>query len=194
MKRFAIPLAILTALALATVVYAHVVPVGCIPRPGMNLQTPPSQVLCLFSGEADLTKSSLQVLDAQGNRVDRGDAKPFQGDPASLVVSLDTAAMKPGIYTILWTTADFIDRDVISGTLEFGLDTVVPPTPTAVLPGFVMTPQPIQTSTNGSNTTTDLISRFLIGVGVALLGAMGFLFWRMQRGQAVSKSSDDVDE
>lgn len=194
MRRLAIPIAVVATLFLATVVYAHVVPVGCVPRPGVNLRTPPPQVLCLFSGEADLTKSSLQVLDAQGNRVDRGDAKPFQDDPASLVVSLDTAAMEPGIYTIVWTTADFVDRDVISGTLEFGLNTAVPPTPTAVLPGFVMTPQPIQTRAADTGTTTDLISRFLIGIGVALLAAMGFLYWRMQRGRPAPESSNDVDE
>jgi copper transport protein len=182
---------ILAALLFATAVYAHVVPVGCVPRAGVNLSAPPPQVLCLFSDTLDLTKSNLEVLDAQGNRVDRGDAKPFQDDPTSLLVTLDTAAMEAGVYTIVWTTADFIDRDVISGTIEFGVNTIVPPTPTAVLPGAVITPQPTQPATNA---TADLISRFLIGLGVALLAAMGFLFWRMRRRDVVREDLEDASE
>lgn len=189
MKRFILPLVILVTLILATTAYAHVVPVGCVPRAGVNLSAPPQQVLCLFSDTLDLTKSNLQVFDAKGDPVNRSDAKPFQDDPTSLMVALDTAAMEPGIYTIVWTTADFIDRDIISGTIEFGVNTVVPPTPTAVLPGVVMTPQSVQPS---ANTTTDLVSRFLIGVGVVLLAAMGFLFWRLQRAQAGSQDSEDA--
>lgn len=192
MKRLAVPLVVLATFVCATTVYAHIVPVGCVPRAGVNLSAPPPQVLCLFSGVVDLTKSNLEVLDAQGNRVDRGDAKPFQEDPTSLLVTLDTAAMEPGIYTIVWTTADFVDHAVISGTIEFGVNAVVPPTPTAILPGAVMTPQPIQTPANAGNSTTDLISRFLIGAGLVLLAAMGILFWRMRRGNAVSEDADDA--
>lgn len=197
MKRLAVPLALLATFVLVTAVYAHVVPVGCVPRAGVNLSAPPPQVICLFSGILDLSKSDLQVVDAQGNRVDNDDATPFQDDPTSLIVSLDTAAMEPGIYKIVWTTADFVDRDVISGTIEFGINTIVPPTPTAVLPGFVMTPQPVQTSPDTSSATTDLVSRFLIGVGIVLLAAMGFLFWRSQRAVSASDSqypSDDVEQ
>lgn len=173
-------------LFVAPVVFAHIVPVGCVPRAGINLAEPPEVVLCLFTAPLVLEKSKLEVYDAQGNRVDKGDAKPFQGDAVSLLASLDRAKMKAGIYTIRWTTFDATDNSTVSGTIEFGVNTVVPPTPTAVLPGFVMTPQPVASSPT-AQAPTELVSRFLIAAGVVLLGAVGFLYWRMRRESVIDK-------
>jgi hypothetical protein len=59
-----------------------------------------------------------------------------------------------------------------------------------VLPGFLMTPQPITTDTGTENAAGELISRFLIAAGVALLGIIGFLFWRLRRSDAPSVEED----
>ncbi len=193
MKRFIAPLVLLLLLLPTATALAHIVPVGCVPRPGVTLDAPPPQVICLFSGILDLNGSDLQVFNAQGDRVDNGDAKPFQDDPTSLIVSLDSAKMGDGIYTVRWITDDFLDTDIISGTVEFGVNTIVPPTPTAVLPGWVMTPQPISSNPNTANPTGELVSRFLIGAGVALLGIMGFMFWRLRRADA-NATPDDAAE
>lgn len=191
MKRFAPLLALGLALFALQIASAHVGAIGCVPRAGLNLPEPPKVVLCLFSAPLVLEKSSLRVYDAQGNRVDQGDAKPFQGDAISLMVSLDRTKMKPGIYTIRWTTFDATDNATVNGVLEFGINTIVPPTPTPVLPGLVMTSQPAA-SANNSAASTELISRFFIGAGVALLGAVCILYWRMRR--ADSSALDAVNE
>jgi methionine-rich copper-binding protein CopC len=190
MKRFIAPVVLVVFLLSAASALAHIVPVGCVPRPGVTLEQAPPQVLCLFSGVLDLNGSDLQVFDAQGNRVDEGNAVPFQGDPTSLIVTLDPAKMGDGIYTVRWITNDFIDTDIISGTVEFGINTVVPPTPTAVLPGVLMTPQAVPSETNTGNAAGELISRFLIAAGVALLAIMGFLFWRLRRSDTTSVEED----
>jgi methionine-rich copper-binding protein CopC len=190
MKRFIAPVVAVAFFFSVATVLAHTVPVGCVPRPGVNLDAPPPQVLCLFSGILDLNGSDLQVFDAQGNRVDEGDAKPFQEDPTSLIVTLDTAKMPAGIYTVRWITNDFLDSDIISGTVEFGVNSVVPPTPTAVLPVFILTPQPGPSDTSSANAAGELVSRFLIAAGIALLAIMGFLFWRLRRSDSSSVEED----
>ena len=187
MKRFALLLTLLLLLgtihrAFVNVVSAHAIPVGCVPRAGITLDAPPPTVLCIFSTPLVIEKSSLEVVDAQGKRVDKGDVKTYQGDVVSMVVSLDTTKMSAGIYTIRWTANDPLDDSTTNGALEFGVNTVVPPTPTPQLPVFVMTPQPLQTApTSNSVTPTEFVSRFLIAVGVILLVVMGFLFWRVRR-------------
>ncbi len=177
--------------AFVNVVSAHAIPVGCVPRAGITLDAPPPTVLCIFSTPLVIEKSNLEVVDAQGKRVDKGDVKTYQGDVVSMVVSLDTAKMNAGIYTIRWTANDPLDDSTTNGTLEFGVNTVVPPTPTPKLPGFVLTPQPIQTaSTSTGVTPTEFISRFLIAVGVILLGVMGFLFWRVRRAPSLDDKAE----
>src|SRR4029434_9424648 len=98
------------------------------------------------------------------------------GDNQSLAVSLDTTKMPPGIYTIRYLVTNTIDFAETSGEVQFGVKTVVLPTPTAVLPGVAMTPVPVQ----GGSAPTDLVSRFLIGVGIILLIAIGILWLRVR--------------
>jgi hypothetical protein len=104
---------------------------------------------------------------------------------------LDTTNMPPGIYTVAWEVEDTIDRGLTSGTFQFGVNTVVPPTPTPVLPGEVMTPVPVQP--NG-NPTADLISRFMLGVGIAVLLAVGVLFWRMRSARSGDPEASSLQE
>lgn len=163
------------------VVSAHAIAVACLPRMGITVPTAPTQIICQFSQPLQPTSISMQVTDANGTRVDKDDVHFYGNDDWTLVISLDTTKMPAGIYTVKWQVTDTLDFGVTNSTWQFGVQTIVPPTPTAVLPGVPMTPVPTQTAS--TTTPNDLISRFLIGIGVVLLGAMGFLFWRMRTGR-----------
>ncbi len=156
--------------------YAHAIVIACIPRIGSNAPRPPAQLICQFNQPLFPDKISLVVSNAQGERVDRNDTQFYEADKQTLVVSLDSAKMIPGIYTVRWQVTDTLDSGETSGSFQFGINTDVPPTPTAVLPGVPMTPVPVQTGT----TPADLISRFLIGAGVLVFLAAGVLAWRMR--------------
>ncbi|HZQ06624.1 MAG TPA: copper resistance protein CopC [Anaerolineae bacterium] len=165
------------------IVSAHAVVTACAPLIGANLPQPPALLICQFNQPLDESKSTITVTDAQGQRVDKNDTKFFEGDKQTLVVSLDTTKMKAGIYTAHWNVTDTLDYGNTFGDIQFGVNTVVPPTPTPALPGVAMTPTPTQTT----DATSDLISRFLIGAGVIVLAALGVLFWRMRTNQNVEQ-------
>lgn len=178
MKKFFILFAIaLTLFSLPRSAFAHATPLACLPRMGITVTQPPAQVICQFSEPLNPDKASLIVTDANGQRVDKNDTRLYENDDHTLVVSLDTTKMPQGIYTVQWQVQDTLDEGVTTSTFQFGVNSVVPPTPTAVLPGVPMTPTPIAPT---NNATTDLISRFLIGAAVVVLAAMGVLFWRMR--------------
>lgn len=163
-------------------VCAHAIPLACLPRMGINLTQPPPQVLCQFSEPLNPANISMIVTAANGQRVDKNDTRFYENDDHTLVVSLDSTQVSQGIYTVRWQVLDTIDQGLTSGEFQFGVNTVVPPTPTAVLPGVPMTPTPIAPP---NNSTTELISRFLISVGVVMLAAVGVLFWRMRASEKV---------
>ena len=169
------------ALALLTsprIVSAHAIALACLPRMGINLTSLPTQVICQFNEPLIPASVSMTVTDANGTRVDKNDVRFFENDDHTLVVSLDTEKMSGGLYTVKWRTQSVADQAFTNGEFQFGVNTVVPPTPTAVLPGVVMTPTPIAPQPSG---VSDLIPRFLIGVGVVVLIATGVLFWRMRQ-------------
>lgn len=160
---------------------AHAVVYVCAPRIGTNLAKPPSQIVCIFDGPLGNSQVTMTVVGPNGERVDRNDAHPFEGDTHSYIISLDTGKMSDGIYQLNWFVYDKTDDTRTSGAAQFGVNTVVPPTPTVLLPGqVIVTPSAAQPASAGGG-TSDLVSRFLIGVGVVLLGAMGFMYWRTRR-------------
>jgi methionine-rich copper-binding protein CopC len=161
------------------VVIAHAVVITCAPLIGGNFSAPPALIICQFNQPLDPTKSTLTVKDANGQRVDKGDSEFFEGDNQTIVVSLDTSKMNNGIYTVHWAVTDTLDYGDTFGDVQFGVNTVVPPTPTAAIPGFAMTPVPVQ-ATPPTGGSFELISRFLIGIGVIVLAAMVVLVWRIR--------------
>ncbi len=179
---------ILTALLLALMflsvaprVSAHATLVACAPRIGANLPQPPTQIVCLFDMPLSPDKFSLRVIAPNGARVDKNDARLFEGDRYSIVVSLDAANMAPGIYAVQWSVTDPTDNVETQGAAQFGVNTVVPPTPTVVLPGQVILTPNAQSASAPSNSSTELISRFFIGLGITVLGAVGVLYWRTRQ-------------
>ncbi|MCI0478815.1 MAG: hypothetical protein L0Y55_21435, partial [Anaerolineales bacterium] len=69
--------------------------------------------------------------------------------------------------------------------VQFGVNTVVPPTPTVILPGQVIVTPSAQNTAAASNGATELISRFFIGLGIVVLAVMGVLYWRMRQRKEV---------
>ena len=181
-KNFLAFLLIAIVLFSTRTVFAHASVMVCAPHIGANLAKPPAQIVCVFDGSLANSRVTMTVTDADGQRVDKNDARPFEGDAYSYVISLDTAKMKNGIYQLNWILVDEADGDEMSGTVQFGVNTIVPPTPTVYLPGQVMVTPSAQT-TGASSATNELISRFMIGAGVIVLLAMVVLFWRVRSGQ-----------
>lgn len=172
-------------LALPRAALAHAVVYVCAPRIGANLPKPPSQIVCIFDGPLNNSQVTMTVVGPNGARVDKQDAHPFEGDTRSYAISLDTNKMENGIYELAWAVHDNSDNTTTNGTVQFGVNTVVPPTPTVLLVGqVIVTPSASQSgaqTASVANGTSELISRFLIGSGVILLGALGFLYWRTRK-------------
>ncbi len=171
----------LLALALPHAALAHAVVYVCAPRIGANLPKPPAQMVCIFDGPLVNSQVTMTVVGPNGARVDKNDTHPFEGDTRSYAISLDTGKMGNGIYELAWAVHDNTDDTTTNGVVQFGVNTIVPPTPTVLLAGqVIVTPSAGQTAP-AENGTSELVSRFLMGSGIVLLGAMGFLYWRTRR-------------
>lgn len=186
-KLFAYVVLTLALFSTPHMVSAHAIAIACLPRMGITVSKPPEQIICQFNEPLVPASISMTVTNANGQRVDKNDTRFYENDDHSLVVSLDTAKMSTGLYTVKWQVTDTLDLGMTGSQFQFGVNTVVPPTPTAVLPGVPITPVPVQPA---DNPAMDLIPRFLIGVGVVLLAAVGVLFWRMRRGENVENSEN----
>jgi methionine-rich copper-binding protein CopC len=160
---------------------AHAVVFVCAPRIGSTLAKPPSQIVCIFDGPLNNSEVTMMVMGPNGERVDKNDAHPFEGDTHSYAVSLDPNKVGDGIYQLNWFVYDKSDDTKTSGSVQFGVNTIVPPTPTVVLPGQVIVTPSMSQPASANSGASDLVSRFLIGLGVVLLGAMGFLYWRTRK-------------
>ncbi|WP_322802249.1 copper resistance protein CopC [Thermoflexus sp.] len=138
------PLCLVLVLSLSGLVaytaHAHAEIDRCEPSPGSSILSPPSEVRCWFTEELDPKGSTLSVLDAEGNAVDRGDAHVDLNDPdrKQLVVSLDPGRMKPGTYTVRWRTRSAEDGDIAEGTFVFTLQPA---------PAFMASPLPTPSPT-----------------------------------------------
>src|SRR6266496_1339161 len=129
---FALLVLILTLLSSPPIASAHAVPLACLPRIGINVTTPPAQLICQFNQPLQASSISLSVTKANQERVDKNDTHFYENDDYTIAVSLDTSKMTQGIYTANWQVTDTLDFGTTNGTFQFGVNTVVPPTPTAV--------------------------------------------------------------
>lgn len=186
MKKFvAFAVLALALFSTAHSVSAHAVAIACLPRMGISVSSPPAQIICQFNEPLQTSSISMTVTDATGQRVDKNDTRFYENDDHTLVVSLDSSKMSQGIYTVQWQVTNTVDFGMTSGQFQIGLNTVVPPTPTAVLPGVPMTPTPVQPVSDGAS---ELIPRFLIAVGIVMFAAVGVLYWRMRKSAKAENS------
>lgn len=87
---------------------AHALLRRATPPTGQTLPRPPAEVRLLFSEPLDPSFSSLQVLNASGSPVDRGDARVDSADEYELVATLPDD-LPNGVYTVVWRSLSTID-------------------------------------------------------------------------------------
>ena len=80
---------------------AHVFPVRSSPAAGATVRGQISQVQIWFDGALEGSFSTIRVVAAAGQTVDRGDSQVNEADPNLLEVGLPT--LPPGGYHVFWT-------------------------------------------------------------------------------------------
>jgi copper transport protein len=96
---------------------AHAVPAAMDPAPDARLDTSPPAVVIRFTERVEPHASSLDVLDARGARVSRGDGVVDPENPWRYRVALEPLA--PGAYTVSWRVLSADDGHVTSGAHVF---------------------------------------------------------------------------
>jgi copper transport protein len=149
-------------MAMAREATGHASPVAAEPAENAVLAESPHEVVIRFSERVDPRASTLEVLDAHGQRVDHGGARVDPGDPWRYRVGVH--GLRAGAYTVTWRVLSADDGHITHGAHVFAVGTgsvpsLVPPA-AAEGPGF----RPL--------------ARWLVAVGGALLlGVPVALVW-----------------
>jgi copper transport protein len=173
---------VLTApLWLAQRVSAHANLLRAVPEPNTVLQQPPSRVILWFSERIAPDFSAIQVLDAQGQRVDQEDNAVDQEEPTALAVTLPP--VPHGLYTVAWKNVSMVDGHRVRGAFVF---TVGAPLPSGAVP----TPAPPL-----FQSASDPVWRGLVLLSVlAVVGGMGFVLLVSRALLARSTPGDPVQQ
>ncbi|HEV2123026.1 MAG TPA: copper resistance protein CopC, partial [Chloroflexota bacterium] len=117
-----VALALLAALLIsvlqAGVALAHAELVGSEPHDGAVLESTPSTIQLYFSEPIERDFFSIEVYNANRQRVDRGGARIPPDNAQSLVTALPE--LRPGIYTVVWRVLS-IDGHVVRGVFAFSV-------------------------------------------------------------------------
>jgi copper transport protein len=100
-------------------VLAHAIPRTTLPMANAVLDEAPREVTVRFSERVEAGASSLQVFDAQGMRVDDGEAVVVSGDPWLYRVMLRPVGN--GVYTVSWRVMSADDGHVTDGAYVFAV-------------------------------------------------------------------------
>lgn len=122
--KFAIRVGVIITLVLLTVstVSAHAKLVRANPAPNSISTSAPSQLQLWFDEPLELNFSSVQVLDAQGQRVDTRELAPVTGDPNSVIVPLKLTG--DGTYNVIWKVLSAADGHITNGVFAFGVGNI----------------------------------------------------------------------
>ena len=86
------------------------------PKVGAKVSTSPTEVKIWFTQELEPAFSSIKVLDANGNQVDKKDTHQDEADKKLLKVSLNT--LSPGEYKVVWQVVS-VDTHRTNGDFKF---------------------------------------------------------------------------
>lgn len=155
-KSLARPAALLAALVLApAVVFAHTALIRSAPKANSKSQKPPKLVELWFNEELEPNLNTVEVTDAQGQRVDRGEVTLAEGNKKAQVELNDLA---PGTYVVNWKAVSE-DEHTVRGKFTFTVEApaggaaaaVVTPTPAqATAPQGPATPAPVAAAPDSS--------------------------------------------
>lgn len=183
----------LASLAYVPVALAHAEPKECTPPIDGTVATAPDKVVCTMTQALDAKQSKLEVFDAAGVQVDKGDSAVDLNNPDRnmISVSLDTTKMQDGVYTVKWETFSTDDNEEASGEFKFtvGSGSTAQPTATAtiaaepttasttaaeptVTPTAAPTPEPTPST---PATTLPAAGAAMSNIGFVLLAFLGLL-------------------
>jgi copper transport protein len=111
-------------LGLAQSVDAHANLLRAVPEPNAVLQQPPARVTLWFSERIAPGFSAIQVLDAQGTRVDNTDNAVDQEEATALAVTLPP--VPHGLYTVAWKNVSMVDGHRVRGSFVFAVGAPLP--------------------------------------------------------------------
>lgn len=113
--------------------WGHAVPVTTEPAANAVLPEAPHEVVIRFSERVDPGASTLEVLDARGQRVDHGGAAVDPADPWRYRLALH--GLSAGVYTVVWRVLSADDGHITDGAHVFAVGTAIPPSaPARVTP------------------------------------------------------------
>jgi LPXTG-motif cell wall-anchored protein len=191
MMRTMAPMLFLLALLLIVPdrTFAHAEIVGSNPAAGATLDAAPTTVTAVFSQSLGPDGSTMTVVEADGTRVDLGDAKldPSDVERKTMVVSLKPG-LSAGTYTVNWTTLSADDGEETAGSFTFtisqaGDDTGSGPSPAAsprptASPGPDVADKETDEAATLPATGTTIPSRFWVVTGGLLISVGGLLLRR----------------
>ena len=96
----------------------HAFPDHSDPRVGSEVKSSPAQVKIWFDGGMEPLFSTLEVFDANHNKVDKGDGQVDPNDNTVLEVSLPP--LPPGTYTVSWSVIA-LDTHHTEGVFKFSI-------------------------------------------------------------------------
>jgi len=170
-------LALLCAFALTfllpAVASAHAILLRSNPASNAVLQTAPTQVQLWFSEELSPALSTAEVVNAERQRVDNGDAHINASDDTEIDLSLH-ANLRPDVYIVVWRSDAADDGHVLHGSFNFTVanpDGTVPQLAPGADPG-----QGILGNVSGGSAGTLDGTAFFNLVMVTLV-ELGAIFW-----------------
>ena len=99
--------------------FAHANLAKASPAPNSVLDEAPSRVAIWFTEPIEPSLSEIQVLDAEGSRVDDGDSLVDTNDPLAMSVGLGPIA--EGTYTVAWKNVSTVDGHRVRGSFVFSV-------------------------------------------------------------------------
>jgi copper transport protein len=159
---------------------AHALLVNSDPPVDAQLLDPPTAITGFFSEPLDSRLSSLQVVDAAGERYDSGETT-FGPDDAQMSIDIPQE-LSPAFYIVIWETLSDIDGHLIKGSFPF---TVLNPDgsqPSGAKPTDIGV-------TSGGDPTWDVVSAkwTVLSAAIVLVGSVAFVIW------VVRPASKDLD-
>jgi copper transport protein len=102
-----------------------------VPEPHTEIQQPPARVTLWFSEQIAPGFSAIQVLDAQGQRMDNDDSRVDQEEATTLTVTLQP--MPHGLYTVAWKNVSMVDGHRVRGSFVFAVGVPISRAPVTTL-------------------------------------------------------------
>jgi copper transport protein len=141
--------------------WAHAELADASPAPGSGLAQAPGAAVLRFNEPLNRRLSNIEVLDPSGRDVGEGPTLAVEGDPNAMKRRL--GLLRPGVYTVDWTTVSTVDGHTLHGRYSFGIGT------------SASADESVRASPIDSEGWLGLMGRFVALVGLTLWAGSAFL-------------------